>query len=314
MNRVHLICHPASGGGKGQKVWQEVSDILSDFQMNVVSYFTDTNNTAELIIQQIMNRNHTPPLNQLIVIGGDGTLHEVVTALMLMGERPPITYIAAGGGNDFHRVWSPGASPREMIEHMIYAREPIEVPVIHERNRIDGSESVFVNNHGFGFDAAVNYNRHKLSANPSINRYVSGSLQYRIALALTLPEIPHFQVSLKMDESVYHFDNASLLTVMNHAYLGGGLLIDNTVNPAAKEIALVVYHDITFRSVRDIIPRVLHSHTHDESPYITQLKGQNLHLTIHDPVRGQVDGEPLVKLPYEYEFNVASYPFYLPGK
>lgn len=312
MNRVHIICHKESGSGKGLKVWNEVTEILNSFRLSFLSYFTDTSNSADLIVQQIMNRNHTPPLEQIIVIGGDGTLHEVVTALVELELRIPITYIASGSGNDFNHVWSRAATPRDMIETMIYSRTAKEIPVLLERNLTDNTHSVVVNSVGFGFDAAVNYNRQQLSQNNFIKKFVGGKNQYRLALALTLPEIPHFNVTAKMDGKVYYFDNASLVIAMNHGYIGGGLLVDNTANPEKSEIALAIYHDIDLGAVGDILPRVFKSHDHHESEYITLIKGQHLQLFFHDHILGQIDGEPLVKLPHEFEFTVSSYPFYLP--
>lgn len=314
MNRVHIICHSESGGGKGKIVWQEVSDILTNLRLNFLSYFTDASNSADLLVQQIMNRNHTPPLEHLIVIGGDGTLHEVVSALVALKSRVPITYIAAGTGNDFHHNWSKGATPRQMIDTLLYARQPQEIPVLIEHNLTDGSRSVIVNSLGCGFDAAVNYNRQHISKYPVLSHLFNGKFQYRLALAMTLPEIPHFKVTAKMDGQVYHFDDASIAIVMNHGYIGGGLLVDNTVNPKKAEIALAIYHDITLAAVFDLFPRVLFLHNHDESPYITTLKGQHLHILFHDPVLGQADGEPLVRLPHEFEFSVSTYPFYLPQR
>lgn len=312
MNRVHIICHKESGSGTGSKVWKETTEILRGFRLNFLSYFTDTSNSADLIVKQIMNRNHTPPLEHLIVIGGDGTLHEVVTALVEIDKRIPITYIASGSGNDFNHAWSRGATPRTMIETMLYSRTPKEIPVLIERNLTDDTQSVVVNSAGFGFDASVNYNRQQLSQNNFIKRFVSGNNQYRLALALTLPEIPHFNVTAKMDGKVYYFDNSSIVIAMNHGYIGGGMLVDNTVDPEKKEIALAIYHDINLGAVQDILPRVFKTHDHHESEFITQIKGQHLQLFFHDAVRGQLDGEPLVELPHEFEFTVSSYPFYLP--
>lgn len=312
MNRVPIICHPLSGGGKGRKVWREVSDILTGFRLNFISYFTDESNSADLLVQQIIQRHHTPELKHLIVIGGDGTLHEVVTALTELQQRIPITFIAAGGGNDFDYVWSRDATPRQMIETMLYSRTVVDVPIMLAKNLYDQSKNAIINSMGFGFDANVNYNRYYLSANTPLTNIFSGRTLYRLALLMSLPEIPHFRASLQIDGKVYSFEDASMILVMNHAYMGSEILVDNTVDPKAEEIAVAVYHDINTKAVRDLLPRVFKHHNHDESPYITQLKGKELSIKLHDPIRGQVDGEPLVKLAHQFHYQLSSYPFYLP--
>ena len=83
-NHIHIICHPGAGGYRGQKILNQVTDLLENYHATYLTYLTDHKSHARLISQQINHKypNHSPEL--ILVIGGDGTLHEVVEALFYL--------------------------------------------------------------------------------------------------------------------------------------------------------------------------------------------------------------------------------------
>lgn len=93
-----VIVNPISGRRRGQRIWQQVRPIFAAARIQVT-------------LMQPMDQEHLQQLIQdldladgLVVVGGDGTIHTVVNALMQRSDadlaiQTPIGIIPAGTGN-----------------------------------------------------------------------------------------------------------------------------------------------------------------------------------------------------------------------
>ena len=93
-------------------------------------------------------------VDRLVVVGGDGTIHEVAGGLLENGAEclPTVAVCPVGTGNDFYRMVSPRSGVRELarlLEGGVVKRFDVG------RVRWDGGERVFVNLLGVGVDVAV---------------------------------------------------------------------------------------------------------------------------------------------------------------
>ncbi|MBZ6526572.1 hypothetical protein HYQ40_02195 [Aerococcaceae bacterium DSM 111021] len=311
-NRVHIICHPEAGGGNGKIVLKKLHAELDSFQMEYITYLTDYSTHAEILTEQLVNRGHKEYDSYLMVVGGDGTLHEVVQSLLKNNKLIPVTFIPAGTGNDFYRNWQKNHSIREIIETMLFSDSPVSIPIFTYKNLITERQGLILNNMGYGFDAEANFRAQNLLDNSFLNKFGLRKLSYLIGLLVSLPNIRHFDVSGEIDNHQFHYNDVSLATIMNSPTLGGGINIDQLTKPENNEIALVIYHEIKWSSIFDILAKVLVTNKTYESKNIDRFTGQNLRLSITDPIRGHVDGEVIPEMPVNIEVTLSSYPFYLP--
>ncbi len=53
-----------------------------------------------------------------MVIGGDGTLHQVVNEFFALGLQLPVSYIPAGSGNDFARGIGLSREPEKPLNRL----------------------------------------------------------------------------------------------------------------------------------------------------------------------------------------------------
>ncbi|NND33132.1 MAG: diacylglycerol kinase family lipid kinase [Saprospiraceae bacterium] len=84
--RILVILNPMAGSGKGRRLWQEVSKFLdSDSCIQYRMHETRAQGDALRLVQTAKKEN----LNLIIVLGGDGTVNEVVNGLYHLpkGER-----------------------------------------------------------------------------------------------------------------------------------------------------------------------------------------------------------------------------------
>lgn len=85
----------------------------------------------------------------IIIVGGDGSIHEVVNGLLSAGRRVPLGIIAAGSGNDY--AWRALKLPQEpaaAIERAFNGQ-----PIAVDAGSVNGC--YFVNSFGVGLDANI---------------------------------------------------------------------------------------------------------------------------------------------------------------
>ncbi|UUX34038.1 diacylglycerol/lipid kinase family protein [Fundicoccus culcitae] len=309
--RIYIICHPSSGGGKGKTILEEVYAILNSFKTTYLTYFTDYASHAKIITQQIVAKGFDPQKHQLMVLGGDGTLHEVVDALIEMNLKIPIAYIATGTGNDFNRVWQPQKSIRQIVETMLFSREAKEIPVFIYYDKTTNIKDVVLNSIGFGFDAEVNYLTQKIDSKSFLRKYFDGRLAYLVSIFKSLNLLSSFDVTIQLDGKTQVVSNAYLACIMNNPYIGGGIKLDNLASHERKEVSLIIFHDINFKAIIQLLISVLIRQDQHLSPNVTRFAGQSLQMKLNKPIRGQVDGEDLTQIHADLTVGLSEYPFYL---
>lgn len=307
---IQIICHYAAGNGYAEKQLEKVTKELHRLQLAYIIHRTNYATHASSITQKIIEQfDETHP--HIIVIGGDGTLHQVVNTLYQNHFQIPITYISGGTGNDFHRTWLKDKSIEQLIQQIAFNAPATEIPMI--RYQLDDEEKshLILNNMGFGFDGLINYYVQKQRHSAAAKWLQKFRLNYISAIFPSLRSIPHFSVKGTLDGKPFQFDQVNIATIINSPYNGGGIRISDVAVATNDEINFTLFHDVTLSSALPLFYKVLISKNQRTSPNVTHLKGQHLTLEVLHPVIGQVDGEVLYPQTYTVECHVARYPFNL---
>jgi diacylglycerol kinase (ATP) len=204
--RCLLIMNPAAGRRHGR----DPASVATAFRRHGLD--------AELVLTQ--RRGHAPDIireqgnafDTIVVVGGDGTIHEALQAIDL--ERHLLAIIPWGTGNDFAYAlgW-----PRELnacVERIAAGAErrvdlgayEIEYPEGHLAGR-------FHNSVGFGFEALVNAESHRV-------QHLKGPAVYVWAFLKALPLYRSYRVDVEYD-SVRHSGDVLLFAIGNGRRVGG---------------------------------------------------------------------------------------------
>lgn len=145
----------------------------------------------------------------LIVIGGDGTLHEVVNGLMSLpkDERPTVGLVPGGTCNDFARALDLPVEPIEAARLFKMSHvQPVDVMRVNDRYGLN-----FI---GVGLIADASRQIDPLQ------KESLGSIGYFLATIRQFRELDPFDVRIEQDGEVVHDGPISFLYVGNGAYLG----------------------------------------------------------------------------------------------
>ena len=92
-----IIANPCSGKGKARKIAPKVASVLADAGYAVNLKFTERRGDAQYFASEM-------GYETIVAIGGDGTLNEVVTGMVVTGKKDvSLGYIPLGSTNDFGR-------------------------------------------------------------------------------------------------------------------------------------------------------------------------------------------------------------------
>ena len=100
-----VIVNPVAGGGRGLDHFPQISRYLRDAQILCEPVFTEHKFHATELTVTAVNEGY----RHIIVVGGDGTLHEVVNGLFIQQKVCPdevlLAVVAVGTGNDWVRTF-----------------------------------------------------------------------------------------------------------------------------------------------------------------------------------------------------------------
>lgn len=103
--RVLFLINPAAGHGQAKRTWEKVQSFLPQTMWDWSVYHS-------LRAGDLIRRAETAATEQwdrIVILGGDGTVHEVVNGLLNSNQRatslPAIALIPCGSGNDWARTW-----------------------------------------------------------------------------------------------------------------------------------------------------------------------------------------------------------------
>lgn len=151
-----VVVNPASGSGKGLTDYPLISKLLRDNGIRHETVFTEHKHHAtELTVSAIESG-----YRYIIVVGGDGTLHEVVNGVFIQkrvdSSEITIAMISTGTGNDWIRMFGIPTRYSEAIraikEGYTFLQDVGEVS--YEESKVR-QVRYMANVAGLGFDAAV---------------------------------------------------------------------------------------------------------------------------------------------------------------
>ena len=241
-------------------------------------------------------------IERIVVVGGDGTLHEVANGLDLPSACV-LGLVPAGTGNDLARSLGIPLDPAGAVdvirEGRVSRMDVLEVVV-------DGAGEVAINAACGGFGGEVN---------ARIDQDLKdrwGPLAYVKASLDALRELPLYRVRLCFDQRDVAELSVHSLVVANGAYAARGVC----VAPGARtDDGVLAVHAVLPRPLKDLLavaPTVLRGEVPDAEHYRVWTC-ESLSVTSEQPLDVSVDGELRRGRSYRYRVRPAAIGILRPG-
>ncbi|MGI8316743.1 diacylglycerol/lipid kinase family protein [Halobacillus mangrovi] len=285
-----IIVNPKAGFGKAQKLIKKVQKDSLYRDKNCRTFFTEYAGHAEKIAGQVV-RIHQETLSCILVIGGDGTLHEVINGTK---TRPslPIGFIPAGSGNDFGRgigLENKGVALfRKMINNpgRLHCNQGVFVPTLN----CQWEKRYFANSIGFGFDGEIVALANRPKFRKWMRRVQLHKYTYTIALLRLLRRYNPISFELNLDGEVRKYSNALMVTVTNHPYYGGGMKITPQMDIRNSGFQVLVIEQISKWKILALFFTVFLG-LHTKLKEVKVFEVETVKINSHETMSYQVDGQ-----------------------
>lgn len=181
MRPLLYIYNPHAGKGKSLHWLSQALDTFTKEGWLVTAYPTQGKADAVEAARKLGGR-----YERVVCCGGDGTLHEVISGLMELPERPAVGYLPTGTTNDFSRNLHLPRSVAGKIETAAAG-----VPRAVDLGRFNGDHFIYVAAFGAFTDVAYD--------TPQAFKNVFGHLAYVLEGAARLTSLPHYRLRVEHD-------------------------------------------------------------------------------------------------------------------
>lgn len=312
---LHVIVNPQAGSGNAKKALDIAKEFFYKHDLAYKIYLTEFPGQEKEIAKKLINTVLVPwienkPLTALlVVIGGDGTLHEVVNTLHAH-QDVPIAYLPAGSGNDFARGLSLTRKIEKDLNTLLSVKKPTEVQLIATEFEETQTPQLVLNNIGIGLDAHIVFTANHSKMKTWLNKIKLGSLAYLASVFTVLKKQKSFPVLFETPTGKHYFKKAYLCSITNHPFFGGGVAIDPTASIEKKEMSVVLLEKVNIFLILYLVIR-LSFKKHLSSKYIHHFVSKELTITSSQVEYCQTDGEIVGFSPHKIKCHMTSRLFWV---
>lgn len=273
-----IVLNPAANRGKVQRYRELARQKAAEEQADYVE--TSRPGEAEELARQAATEERA-----VIVVGGDGSIHEVVNGLLASGKRVPLGIVAAGSGNDF--ACTTLRLPRDPVQAFERAFHGDLLTV--DAGRVN--DRYFANAFSVGLDADIAVAAHRLKRWPLMSGqrlYYSATLKQ---LLFGYHRCPHLAFQLD-DLPWVESSRYVLLAVSNGPTYGGGFRINPAADPADGWLRICTIGHMPLPQALRLLP-VVQRGEHAGRPEVQFFQVRTIQITSRSPVNIQVDGETM---------------------
>ncbi|MCF8236080.1 MAG: diacylglycerol kinase family lipid kinase [Bacteroidales bacterium] len=296
-NKWLVIVNPNAGRRKGEKDWNQIAKLLEDEGFDFEHVMTCERFHAIEIAKEAIERGY----KQIIVVGGDGTLNEVVNGIFQQKKYITtdiaIGMITVGTGNDWGRMYQVPFDYDKAVKTICKGRKVIQ-DAGKVNYHIDGKEEsrYFANMAGMGYDALV---AQKTNAMKEKGR--GGPMAYFYNLLTGLYQYKSTYLEIEVDgECVFENDIFSM-SLGICKYNGGGMMQLPHAVPDDGIFDITVVEKISkFRVLRNI--KNLYDGSFEHLKEVKMFRGKSVNIVSRpkNSIFLETDGESLGHSPLRF--------------
>lgn len=174
----NFIVNPNAGSGRGMNLWKVMARYMDNHNIEYEAFLTEGTGDARSIARKLTDGVREP--RYIIVVGGDGTMNEVLDGVSFHAPLS-LGYIPAGSGNDLARSLH---MPRSVIKCLKKQLTPRHFTMIDYGVLSYGEQELshrrFLVSAGIGYDAAVCQEALTSRCRQRLSRMGLGRLSYII--------------------------------------------------------------------------------------------------------------------------------------
>lgn len=290
---VSLFINPTAGRGRAGR---RLPQIQQHFERAGITLEVFASRAVGDMEQQVAAQV-TAGANHVVVVGGDGSVHEAVNGIQHAGKPVTFSVIPSGTGNDFAKACGIAPDWQQATEALVGKLRNGDAPRAVDLGRMN--ERYFANGVGIGFDARVTRVARSI-------RWPIGNLVYLVALLRCLYSgVASPQLEVRSN-SVHFTGPVTLATVCNGSWVGGLFHIAPPADNADAALDLLIAAPVSRLRILALLPKLMRG-VHMHEPEVSHELVTSVVITASRDVEAHIDGE-MQQPQRHFEFEI------LPGR
>lgn len=271
-----LFYHNKSGQSEIHQTIGKITPYFTQFTQTLTLHQTQAQGEIELYCAKIAN-DPDNTIDLLIVLGGDGTVNELVNGIVKNNIDIPMAIIPGGTFNDFTRTLQLSPNAETTAKQLVDTKEvAYDVLQVNDRFALN-----FV---GLGL---MVQNAENVDADA---KSVLGRFSYIFSTLKTLASPESFSYELTIDNQRYTGDTYMLI-IANGLYVGGNRLPISELNPSDGICNVFVLQNASFGALKEFIQEKSRIDWEAFNEHISHYEGSSLTLTTTPTKKIDIDGE-----------------------
>lgn len=281
LSKWFIIVNPGAGNWKVKKEWETIKSELEDQKISYDYKFIKRKGHSKEIIKEAIDKGY----RKFICVGGDGSIHFAINALLKSGiddiSSIKFAVIPMGTGNDLVKTYH---IPKNIKKNVEIIKN--EKTVLHDIGKLNIGEEViyFSNASGIGFDGYVTNKVHKYKD--------FGASAYLIGAFMGLLRYRRIKMCIEINNTIIE-DKILLLLMGIGKYIGGGMQLTENVDTGDGLFDISLIKKVSFLKALKNIKRIFNGKA-SESGLIEFYKASTLKISLLDTNKKcylQADGE-----------------------
>lgn len=290
-NMYYFIVNPASRTGMGLQVWKQAEQELKCQNVVYKVYFTKYPRHSIRLTKKLCAKLQGE--FTLVVLGGDGTANEVLSAIPAQDlKRITFAYLPSGSSNDLARGLGISSDPVTAIQDILSGKHLLDIDYGNITFPGTSTPHRFAVSAGIGFDAAVCREALDSPIKKRLNQFQLGKLSYLVIALKQLIACHTADLTVSIDGSTpMTYRNVFFAAAMNQRFEGGGLPVAPDADPTDHLLSLCIIHDFPKIKAAVILPALMLGGKHTYFKGITLLNCRQAEITASEPLCVHSDGE-----------------------
>ncbi|HEG7223587.1 TPA: diacylglycerol kinase family lipid kinase [Staphylococcus aureus] len=282
-----LFYHEHSGLKNINQGIGEVTTALSSICKHLSIQLSENEGDIIKYCQEIKTKNYAKDVDILFILGGDGTVNELINGVMAHNLQLPIGILPGGTFNDFTKTLNIAPNHKQASEQMISAQ-------------VGTYDVIKINN-----QYALNFVGLGLIVQNAENvqdgsKDIFGKLSYIGSTVKTLLNPTQFNYQLSIDDKTYSGETTMILTA-NGPFIGGSRIPLADLSPQDGELNTFIFNEQSFSILNDIFKKRDSMNWNEITQGIEHIPGKKISLTTDPAMKVDIDGEISLETPIDIE-------------
>ena len=291
-----VIVNPKAGSGRGLKDWPIISNQMYNSGLRFTCLFTEHKHHAVELTVKAINDGY----RNIVAVGGDGTIHEVVNGIFIQKAAPTtdisLAVIPAGTGNDWIRMYGISKTYSEAVKSLVVKRTVLQdvAKVSYYQTKVQHTRYM-ANVAGLGYDAVVNLQYNRLKDEGKYGKW----LYIRSAFRTFVGYSP-IKFHIVADGKEFYNGMAFSGAVGIGKYNGGGMqqTPDAAVDDGLMDLTMIKKMS-KLRIIRNF--SLLYTGNIYSNPKVVHTQCKRIEIESWPQSRIEIDGEAVGKSPFTFE-------------